>query len=323
MRILITGAGGFIGQKLARALVSKEGMIGRNGTVETIEKLALLDVEAINPLSRNEKVVVCKGDITNPEDVRRAMDGEVDLIFHLAAIVSAKAEEDFGLGYRVNHDGMWNLLESCRHLRRPPRIVYTSSTACFGGDLPDTVPDSWPLTPQTSYGIQKAIGELLLQDFSRKGFVDGRGIRLPTIIVRSGTPNRAASTFASSIIREPLAKRPVVCPVRPESRMYVLSPRMAIESLIRAAELPTESFGMIPTVTLPGLGISISDLVGALGRIAGPKTVKLIEWKLDPTIQGIVSGWPGNFRAERSRLLGFESDGSVDEIIRGYIEDEA
>jgi nucleoside-diphosphate-sugar epimerase len=295
-------------------------MTGRTGTAEAIEKLILLDVEAPDSPDSSGKVVACKGDVSNPQDVRRATDGEVDLIFHLAAIVSSKAEEDFDLGYRVNHVGMWNLLESCRHFRRPPRVVYTSSTACFGGDLPDVVPDTWPLTPQTSYGIQKAIGEHLLQDFTRKGFVDGRGIRLPTIIVRP-TPNKAASTFASSIIREPLAKRPVVCPVRPDSRMYVLSPRMAIRSLIRAAELPAESFAPARTVTLPGLGISIGELVGALEGIAGPQATRLIEWKLDPTIQRIVGGWPADFRAERSRALGFQSDGSVEEIIRGYIEE--
>jgi nucleoside-diphosphate-sugar epimerase len=320
MRVLITGAGGFIGQRLAAALVSQEKIVGRNGTLETIEKLVLLDVE-VPDSPGSKKVVVCRGDISNQQDVQRATDGEVDLVFHLAAVVSAQAEEDFDLGYRVNNVGMWNLLESCRHFRRPPRVVYTSSTACFGGELPDVVPDSWPLTPQTSYGIQKVMGELLLQDFTRKGFVDGRGIRLPTIIVRP-SPNKAASTFASSIIREPLANRPVVCPVRPDSRMYVLSPRMAIRSLIRAAELPMGSFGTVPTLTLPGLGVSIGDLVGALERIAGPQAAQLIEWKLDPTIQGIVGGWPANFRAERSRLLGFQSDGSVEEIIRGYIEDE-
>ncbi len=314
MRVLVTGAAGFIGRKLTAELTSR--------WKEEIDSLILFDAVDITRAGSDHRLTVSTGDIAEIEDIRRAVGGNVDVVFHLAAIVSANAEEDFDLGYRINLRGMENLLECCRELPRPPRVVYTSSTACFGGELPDVVPDSWPLTPQTSYGAQKAIGELLLQDYSRKGFLDGRGLRLPTIIVRPGKPNRAASTFASSIIREPLAGKAAVCPVAPESRMYVLSPRMAVRSLIRAAELPRESFGKAPTVTLPGLGITIGDLVGALGKVAGQKTVERIEWKLDPAIQKIVSGWPGDFRAERARLLGFESDGSIEEIIRGYIEDE-
>jgi nucleoside-diphosphate-sugar epimerase len=277
---------------------------------------------AVDQLPSGKGVVIRTGDIGNADDVHRAMENEFDLVFHLAAIVSADAEENFDLGYKVNLDGMRNLLESCRRFQRPPRFLYASSTACFGGNLPAVVPDDWPLTPQTSYGAQKAMGELLLQDYHRKGFVDGRGLRLPTIVVRSGAPNKAASTFASSIIREPLAGRPALCPVGPDSRMYILSPRRAIESFLHAAGLPTGSLGETRTVTLPGLGIRVGDLVEALRRVAGPQPAALIAWKPDPRIQKIVDGWPADFRAERSRALGFQSDENVDAIIREHMNEK-
>jgi nucleoside-diphosphate-sugar epimerase len=322
MRILITGAAGFIGRTLAQSLLSRGKIGGPEGVSEAIDELTLFDVTAVDRPPSAKGVIVRTGDIGNPADVRRVMEKEFDLVFHLAAIVSANAEEDFDLGYQVNMHGMLNLLESCRRFRRPARFVYASSTACYGGDLPAMVPDTWPLTPQTSYGAQKAIGELLLQDYHRKGFVDGRGLRLPTIVVRSGLPNRAASTFASTIIREPVAGRPAVCPVRPDSKMYILSPRRAIESFIHAAELPPEALGVVRTVTLPGLGISIGELVGGLERVAGPQSARLIAWKPDPHIQRIVDGWPANFSAERSRALGFQSDEDVDAIIRNHVSDE-
>ncbi len=319
MNVLITGGSGFIGQKLLRALLAK-GKI--EGAQEPIDEIVLFDVGPAPQAARDPRVTFREGDIGDPASVRSALGERTALVFHLAAIVSSNAEEDFDLGYRVNLGGTRNLLEASRRLPSPPRIVFTSSCACYGGDLPDVVPDSWILTPQTSYGAQKAAGELLLQDYTRKGFVDGRTLRLPTIVVRPGKPNKAASTFASSIIREPLAGKPAICPVRPESRMYILSPRRVVESLIRAAELPSESLGAQRSLTLPGIDASIGELVDGLKRAAGQRAAELVEWRLDERIQKIVSGWPASFEAKRARSLGFRSDASVDEIIRAHIEDE-
>ena len=203
-------------------------------------------------------------------------------MFHLAAIVSANAEEDFDLGYRVNLDGTRHVLEACRALPEPVRLVFASSVAVYGGDMPAVLDDGTILTPQTSYGAQKAAGELLLNDYGRKGFVDGRALRLPTIVVRPGKPNRAASTFASSIIREPLAGQEAVCPVERDAEMYILSPRRVIQALIHAFELPAEAFGMTRMLTLPGITVSIGEMVDALDEIAGERVAHRIQWQPDP-----------------------------------------
>lgn len=322
MRVMITGAAGFIGKKLTAKLLERGKLRLSEGEESRIDSLVLFDVIASDEFSGDSRVSSHTGDIADPRVVERAIGDGVDLIFHLAAIVSGNAEEDFDLGYHVNLDGTRTLLEACRKLAKPPMIVYASSTACYGADLPDVIPDNWILTPQSSYGVQKAVGELLLQDYRRKGFVDGRGMRLPTIVVRPGKPNKAASTFASSIVREPLSGRRTVCPVKPETRMYVLSPRRVIEAFLHAAELPRDAFGEVPTMTLPGIEISIGGLVEALERAAGKETTALIDWKIDPKIEKIVEGWPAFVAAERAKALGFRADASADELVQGFIEDE-
>ncbi|HXV99878.1 MAG TPA: D-erythronate dehydrogenase, partial [Anaerolineae bacterium] len=207
-------------------------------------------------------------------------------------------------------------------LARPPRFIFASSVAVFGGDLPEVVKDDTALTPQTSYGTQKAIGELLLNDYSRKNFIDGRALRLPTIVVRPGRPNKAASTFASSIIREPLQGQPAICPVSPQSQMWILSPRRAIESFIHATELPAAAWGYSRTVALPGLTVSIQEMVDGLRDIAGDATVQRISWQPDPFIQKLVDGWPARLAPKRAEALGFKADSSIKKIIQAFIEDE-
>jgi D-erythronate 2-dehydrogenase len=321
MHVVITGAAGFIGKKLAGALLAPGALEAGSGR-HAIERLTLFDVTRAEGLPEDARVTSMAGDITDLAEVHRAIRDDVDGVFHLAAIVSANAEEDFDLGMRVNLEGTRNVLQACRALPRPARLVFASSVAVYGGDMPDVLDDGTILTPQTSYGAQKAIGELLLNDYSRKGFVDGRALRLPTIVVRPGRPNRAASTFASSIIREPLAGQEAICPVGRGAAMYILSPRRVVDALIRAFELPPEAFGMTRMLTLPGITVSIGEMVDALREVAGERVAERVQWQPDATIQKIVAGWPTAFDARRARAMGFAADRDFAEIIRAHIEDE-
>jgi nucleoside-diphosphate-sugar epimerase len=321
MHVVITGGAGFIGKKLASALLARGALETASGR-QTIDKLTLFDVTHAEWLPEDRRVASIAGDITDPAAVRQAIRDDVGGVFHLAAIVSANAEEDFDLGMRVNLEGTRNVLEACRALPQPVRLVFASSVAVYGGDMPDALDDGTILTPQTSYGAQKAIGELLLNDYSRKGFVDGRALRLPTIVVRPGRPNRAASTFASSIIREPLAGQEAVCPVERDAAMYILSPRRVVDALIRAFELPPEAFGVTRMLTLPGITVSIGEMVDALREVAGERVAARVKWQPDPTIQKIVAGWPAAFDAQRARVMGFQADPDFASIIRAHIEDE-
>jgi nucleoside-diphosphate-sugar epimerase len=322
MRIVITGGAGFIGKKLARALLTRGTLTDRQGTVQPIETITLFDVVEAEGLPHDPRLNLRTGDIGDAGKVRELIGEGTDAVFHLAAIVSANAEEDFDLGYRVNMDGTRHVLEACRALPEPARLVFTSSVAVYGGDMPEVLDDGTTLTPQTSYGAQKAIGELLLNDYSRKGFVDGRALRLPTIVVRPGRPNRAASTWASSIIREPLAGEEAVCPVEQDAAMYILSPRRVIEALIHAFELPADALGLTRMLTLPGITASVAQMVDALREVAGERVVQRIRWEPDARIQRIVAGWPTRFDARRAHAMGFAADTSMAEIIRAHIEDE-
>lgn len=322
MRIVITGGAGFIGKKLARALLARGTLMDRDGTVQSIRTITLFDVVEADGLPDDPRLETVAGDITDPAAVKALIGPRTDGVFHLAAIVSANAEQDFDLGYRVNLDGTRHVLEACRALPEPIRLVFASSVAVYGGEMPPVLDDGTILTPQTSYGAQKAAGELLLNDYGRKGFVDGRALRLPTIVVRPGKPNKAASTFLSSIVREPLAGQEAVCPVEREAEMYILSPRRVIRALTHAFEQPAEAFGMTRMLTLPGITVSIGQIVDALAEIAGARVAGRIQWRPDPVIQKIVAGWPARFDARRGRQMGFEPDADVGEIIRAHIEDE-
>ena len=321
MHVLVTGAAGMVGRKLVSALCAG----ARLGSRE-IERFTLADIMApASPAFDGE--VECVGlDLSSEDAADRLVAGRPDVIFHLAAIVSGEAEADFEKGYRVNLDGTRALLEAIRKegARAPyaPRVVFTSSIAVFGEPLPDVIDDVHGLTPLTSYGTQKAIGELLLADYSRRGFLDGIGIRLPTITIRPGAPNKAASGFFSSILREPLIGQEAVLPVDDSVRHWFASPRAAVRFLVHAAQIDTTPLGARRSLTMPGLDATVGEEIDALRRVAGDRAAALIRRQPDPTISRIVAGWPKAFDARRAQALGFEAEKSFDEIIRVHIEDE-
>ena len=321
MHILITGGTGFLGRKLAAALL-EEGVMALDGEAPApIQRITLFDAFEGADLPRDPKLRVVTGDIASPDDVE-PLAHDADLVWHLAAIVSADAEADFDRGMRINLDGTRTLLEALRATGRRPRLVFASSLAVYGGAMPDPIVDGIELTPQTSYGTQKAMGELLVADYSRKGFVDGRALRLPTIMVRPGKPNKAASTFVSSIVREPLAGQEAICPVSRETSMFVLSPRRCVAALMHAMRLPDAAFGTTRSVQLPGITVAVDEVVEALRRIAGDGVAGRIRFLPDDTIARIVAGWAFRADAARGRSLGFAADAGVDELIHAHIEDE-
>ena len=323
MNVTITGASGFLGRKLAHRLLAANALVGSNGETSRVEQLTLLDV--IDPsadLAEDPRVTVVTGDITDRALLERAIPADTDSVFHLAAVVSAGAEEDFDLGIAVNLDATRAILDICRGHGSGPKLIFASSCAAFGGDMPDVIADMTARTPQTSYGTQKVIGELLVNDYSRKGYVDGRALRFPTVVVRPGKPNKAASTFASSIIREPLQGDRAVCPVTPDSRMFLASPRSIIENVVRAHNLSAEEWGPSREATLPGFCMTIQAMADALESVAGKTVVDRIDWEPDPFIQKIVDGWPPDFDTQKALALGFVRDASMEEVIRAFIEDE-
>ncbi len=322
MRIAITGGAGFLGRKLAERL-AKDGQLGGR----EITGLTLHDVVGPSALAHVGFPVRClTGDIAAPGETDRLIADRPDIVFHLAAIVSGEAELEFDKGYRINLTATHNLLESLRHgyadAARKPRLVFTSSIAVFGAPFPETIPDAFHLTPLTSYGTQKAIGELLLSDYTRKGLVDGIGIRLPTICIRPGTPNKAASGFFSNICREPLAGHEAVLPVSEDVRHSHASPRAAIGYLLRAATIDGGEVGPRRSLSMPGLSLTVGEQIAALRRVAGAAVVKRIRREHDPFIAKIVAGWPSRFEPERALALGFRGDLSFDDIVRAHIEDE-
>ena len=320
MKVVITGGAGFLGQRLAHALLARRTLAGPLGNQEALERLVLADTVRANV--EDARVETLVGDIADPAFVATMLAGEPASIFHLAAVVSGQAEADFDLGMRVNLDATRGLLEACRKHARPPRFVFSSSVAVFGGKLPDPVPEDWPLYPQTSYGVQKAASELLVNDFSRKGFVDGRSLRLPTVSVRPGKPNRAASSFASGIIREPLAGVEAICPVPPEARMWLTSPRSVIGNIIAAHELDAAAFGHTRSLNLPGLTASVGEMAAALERVAGKEVAARIKWQHDDQITRMVLGWPAALETQRASAMGLRSDPDFDALIRAYMADQ-
>jgi nucleoside-diphosphate-sugar epimerase len=322
MKVVITGGGGFLGKKLARRLLHQGEIAGPDGKPQRISELLLFDVgQASGPGLDDPRVTAMAGDIANFATVQAVVQNAAT-VFHFAAVVSAGAEADFDLGYRVNLNGTRNVLEACRALGTNPRIVFTSSLAAFGGELPPAVTDDTPLTPQTSYGAQKSIGEFLVRDYTRKGFLRGTSVRLPTICVRTGLPNKAASTWASSVVREPLTGVDVVCPVTPETIMVVLSPRKTVDAFLRLHDLPAEAFGPGRTLLLNGIQVTARELEEAVARHAGNRRVGKVAWQHDPSIQKICDGWPQGIASQRARSLGFETDSGLDEIVRNFIADD-
>jgi nucleoside-diphosphate-sugar epimerase len=316
MQVLIVGAAGMIGRKLTARLVADGNVGGRE-----IERLTLVDVVA--PASPDGQVESIAADLTAPGEVGRLVESRPDLIVHLAAVVSGEAESDFDKGYRVNLDGTRALLDAIRAADGyRPRLVFTSSIAVYGPPLPHRIPEDFQEAPLTSYGTQKAIGELLLADHTRRGFVDGIGLRLPTICIRPGRPNKAASGFFSSILREPLVGQEAVLPVPETVRHWHASPRSAVEFLIRAATLDAADLGPRRTLSMPGLSATVAEQIDALRRIAGDRAVRLIRREPDESIMRIVGTWAAALDAARATRLGFTAESSFDEIIRIHIEDE-
>lgn len=317
MHVVITGAGGMLGRKLAAAIAAT----GQAGG-QAVTRLTLTDIAA-PPVPHMTGAHALALDFAAPASAARLVADRPGLIFHLAAIVSAEAEADFDKGYRVNLDATRALFEAIRaQADYCPKVVFASTAAVFGKPFPDPIPDDFHLTPQSSYGTQKAIAELLLNDYSRRGFLDGIALRLPTICIRPGAPNRAASGFFSSILREPLAGKPAVLPVRDTLRHWFASPRAATGFFLHAAAIDTAALEGTRALNMPGLAATVADEIEALRRVAGQEAVNLIRREPDPKIAAIVETWAESYTAERARALGFRAEHSFDEIIRVHIEDE-
>ena len=322
MRVVITGGGGFLGSRLARALLARGKLTAPDGGEREITRLVLLDAAFPAGSPQDRRVEVATGDVADRTVVERTVTTDTASVFHLAAVVSGAAEADFDLGMRANLAGTQLLLERLRQCARPARMVFSSSVAAFGGELPPVLDDSTTPTPQTSYGTQKVVGEYLISDYSRKGYIDGRSLRLPTIVVRPGKPNAAASSFASGILREPLNGVVSECPVGAETAVWMLSPKRVIEAFVHAHELPATAWGTRRVVNLPGITATVAEMVDALGRVAGTAAAQRVVWKPDARIQAIVRTWPGRFETPRALAMGFRADPDVETVIRDYIADE-
>jgi nucleoside-diphosphate-sugar epimerase len=320
LHILVLGAAGMVGRKLCERLL-RDGRLGRSD----ITRLTLHDVVApAKPDKAGFPVDVAAGDFAVPGAAEKLIVGRPDVIFHLAAIVSGEAELDFDKGYRINLDGTRMLLDAIRVISGyKPRVVLTSSIAVYGAPFPEAIGDEFFHTPLLSYGTQKAIGELLLADYSRRGFLEGIGIRLPTICVRPGLPNKAASGFFSNILREPLSGKEAILPVAEDVRHWHATPRSAVGFLLRAGTMDLAAVGARRNLTMPGLSATVGEQIAALKRVAGDKVAARIKREPDPFIMSIVDGWPRNFEAKRARQLGFTTEEKTfDDIIRIHIEDE-
>ncbi len=322
MHVLIIGAAGMIGRKLTERMAREGKLAGKQ-----ITSLSLIDVTPPEkPAGFAGKLSLTTLDISAPGAVTPHIAARPEFIFDLAAVVSGEAEADFDKGYRINLDGTRNLLEAIRHegAKTPyrPRMVLTSSVAVFGAPFPALIGDEFFSTPLTSYGTQKAICDLLIADYSRRGFVDAVSIRLPTICIRPGKPNKAASGFFSNILREPLVGQEAVLPVPDDVRHWVASPRAAVGFLVHAAEMDTAPLGARRALTMPGLSATIAEQIEALRKVGGDKAVKLIRREPDTVISNMVAGWPRAFDAKRALALGFRPDASFDDIVRIHVEEE-
>jgi nucleoside-diphosphate-sugar epimerase len=325
--VVITGGAGFLGARLARELLAAGSIDAAGGGAQPLSRVTLVDqAPAPADLASDERVAAVRGDLgelLGPAGRGPGLLAGAEVIFHLAAAVSGECEADFDLGVRANLRATEALLASCRALRTTPVVVFSSSLAVFGASrehpLPAVVDDHTLPNPQSSYGVQKAIGEQLLADYTRKGFLRGRAVRLATVCVRPGRPNAAASGFLSGIVREPLAGRRATCPVGAATEAALISPSRAIGALLRAATTPEESWGGRSAVTLPALTVTVADMVAALERVAGPGASALIDWAPDPAVARLVTSWPARIRADRAERLGLAPDPDFGSIISRYL----
>ena len=324
MKVVITGGAGFIGLNLARALAARGEITGPTGRLEPIDRLVLFDADipSRRPAGLDGRVELVAGDACDRDAVFGVIDRDDISVFHLASVVSGEGERDFDLAMRVNLDGGRAVFEACRARAGRPRLVFASSVAVFGGAaVVETAGDATKQTPQTTYGVTKAIGELLVDEYTRKGYLDGRSARLPTIIIRPGAPNKAASGFASGVFREPLDGREYVLPVTPDTRMPVLGHRTVVDCLIALHEAADDAMGAGRAVNLPSLSVTAGEMIESLARVAGNRPLGAIEVRPDPAIGRIVAGWPLATAFERALALGLPGAGDLDTIVRAYIED--
>jgi len=324
VKVVITGGTGFIGRMLAKRILALGRLTGPSGAPEPVDEMLLFDAAAppapIQGLHDRARIVT--GDISERDLVFSLIDRDDIAVFHLASVVSGGGELDFDLAIRVNLTGGLNVLEAARARKTCPRVVFASSVAVFGGAaMPKRVGDTTKQTPQTTYGVTKAIGELLINDYSRKGFLDGRSARLPTVIVRPGKPNLAASSFASGVIREPLNGETCILPVKPETRHPVLGYRNIVEGFVRLHELASKDLGDDRAITFPSLTVTVADMIESLHRVAGTRRLGEIVVEPDPRIEAIVATWPAELDSARALALGLPCDPDVDSIVRAYIED--
>ncbi|MBD0284323.1 MAG: SDR family oxidoreductase [Flavisolibacter sp.] len=317
MRILILGGGGFLGRRLAKELIQNRGF-----TKGEIARLTMVDIAFADDRLHDSRVEYIRADFSDEATMINMLQQQPDVIFHLAAIVSGEAEKNLELGMKINFHASLQMLELCRQLALHPRIVFASSCAVFGGDVSRVITDQTAPKPRSSNGTQKAMVELLINDYSRRGFVDGRSIRLPTIAIRPGKPNAATSSFVSSIIREPLQGKKASYPVPPETPCWILSPKRVIQNFIHAANIDEKLLGDDRVINLPGLTVSVREMINSLQQICGPEVINLISYEPDAFLQSIVLTWPPYFDTQRAKKLGFVSDSSVEEIIRSYIAEE-
>ncbi|EOX8525959.1 D-erythronate dehydrogenase [Salmonella bongori] len=311
MQIIITGGGGFLGQKLANAILNSS---------LAFNELLLVDLKMPARLSDSPRLRCLEADLTQPGVIESLITDKTSVVYHLAAIVSSHAEEDFDLGWQVNLDLTRNLLEACRRQTQNVRFVFSSSLAVYGGALPDCVTDATALTPRSSYGAQKAACELLVNDYTRKGYVDGLALRLPTICVRPGKPNRAASSFVSAIIREPLQGETTICPVSENLRLWISSPATVIRNLLLAATLPTP--GEAQSINLPGISVTVGEMLDALRKAGGQTARDRVTHQSDEGVERIVASWPGRIDNQRALALGFTVDNTFDDIIERFRQDD-
>jgi D-erythronate 2-dehydrogenase len=317
MKVLITGGAGFLGQRLAKLIADRGTLPNGEGRWVPVEKITLFDRSPADTGSapHTESVV---GELGHAEDLKAVLAAGYDSVFHLAAVVSGQAEQDFDLGMHVNVDALRLLLDLLRASGRKPRFIFASSVAVYGGALPDEVSDSTALLPMSSYGTQKAIGELLVHDYSRKGFIDGRVARLPTITVRPGRPNQAASSFVSSVFREPIQGERAICPVDPDTQVWISSPEAAVHNLMVLHDIASADLGPARAVNLPGLNASAQDMVDALGSVCGPAVAARVDWQHDQRIQNIVGSWPRAWNNSRALQLGMKQDATVSDIVKNF-----
>lgn len=320
LNIVVTGSAGFLGTHLIQALLTRGYLTDSQGVRREIGHLYALDRVMLSGIT-DPRLRPYAGDLSDDAWCRQVLPATIDSVFHLAAVVSSQAEQEFDLGMRVNVAAFQGLLNHLRVLGTRPKLVTTSSVAVFGGALPVKVPDSQVWMPQSSYGMQKALCDLLAADYSRRGWIDGRTLRMPTIVVRPGRSNAAASSFASAIIREPLQGEEAICPVSMDSRLWLLSPRRAIDALILGHELPEAHLDCGRIINLDGLSVTVREMIDALCQVAGESVTRHIHLRPDPAVTRIVNSWPGDFDASYARRLGFSANRDFSDIVREYIAD--